>query len=111
MAWVKLDDKFHSHRKVRRAGLAAVGLHCRAMSYTADERLDGHVDLPWVKEVGGAQAMRLAQALVDAGLWETNGDGWVIHDYLDFNPSGAEISAKRSAAGKKGAEARWNKGK
>src|ERR1700748_346319 len=75
VAWVKLDDKFHSHRKVRRAGLAAVGLHCRAMSYTADERLDGHVDLPWVREVGGSQATRLAQALGDAGPGGANGDG------------------------------------
>jgi hypothetical protein len=49
--------------------------------------------------------------LVASGVWDENGaDGWKIHDYLDYNPSKAELdglAATRSEAGKAGAMARW----
>jgi hypothetical protein len=118
MAWGRLDDSFDAHRKVRRAGLEAVGLHARALSYCAGSLTDGHVDPEWLTERAGRRAERLAEQLVAAGLWEHNSDGFVIHDYLEYNPSReeveasrAELSAKRSEAGRRGAEARWGKAK
>lgn len=95
MAWARLDDKFHSHPKVRRAGLAAIGLHVRAISYSAAHLLDGHIDVEWVREAGGAQHKKLATALVEAGLWIQNGHGWIINDYLEYNPSREETAIKR----------------
>ena len=97
MAWARLDDKFHSHPKVRRAGLAAIGLHVRAISYSAAHLLDGHIDVEWVREAGGAQHKKLVTALVDAGLWSQNGHGWVINGYLDYNPSREEVEERRAA--------------
>jgi hypothetical protein len=97
MAWARLDDSFYSHPKVRRAGLAAVGLHVRAISYSAAHLLDGHIDVGWAKEAGGTQHRKLVNALLGANLWEPNGDGFVIHDYLDYNPSRESVLAKRAA--------------
>lgn len=110
MPWVKLDDAFYRNRKVRKVGLEATGLHARALSY-AGENLDAHIDTAWVEEVGGKNAQKLAARLVEEGLWEQNGNGWVIHDFHEFNPTLEEYeaeAAKRSAAGKRAASARWS---
>lgn len=110
MPWVKLDDSFHGHRKVRKAGLEAIGLHARALSLAGQE-MDAHIDLEWVRECGGRNWRKLAEVLVSAGLWETNGDGWIIHDYHEYNPTREEWEAeraKRTAAGKRAASARWS---
>jgi hypothetical protein len=109
MPWVKLDDSFDAHKKARKAGLEALGLHLRALS-NAGKELDDHVDREWVRERGGPKGEKLAQQLVEARLWETNGDGWIIHDFFDFNPTREEWDtdrAKRSNAAKRAASARW----
>jgi hypothetical protein len=114
MPWGRLDDSFDAHRKVRRAGLEATGLHARALSYCAGALTDGHVDPEWLEERAGRRAGKLGELLVVAGLWEPNCDGFVIHDYLEYNPSRekveadrSELSKARSEAGKRGAAARW----
>lgn len=112
MSWVKLDDSFDGHKKVRRAGLEATGLHARALSHAGKEMEGGHIDPEWVEERAGKRGLKLAEKLVQVGLWEPNGNGWVIHDYLDYNPTREEWEAeraKRSAAGKRAASARWSK--
>lgn len=110
MPWTKLDDSFHGHRKVRRAGLEAIGLHARALSL-AGEQMDAHIDREWVQEAGGRNWQKLAAKLVEADLWEVNRNGWLVHDYHDYNPTREEWEAeraKRSAAGKRAANARWS---
>jgi hypothetical protein len=103
MAWAKIDDRFHSHGKVRRSGHEAIGLFVRAMSYVAQEETDGHLEGIWVKEAGGKRADKLAAILVKQGLWEVNGTDYFIHDWLDYNISveeADEISEKKAKAGK-----------
>lgn len=95
MAWGRLDDSFDAHKKVRRAGLEATGLHARAMAYCAGALTDGHVDPEWLAERAGRKAGALSKLLLVAGLWEPNDDGFVIHDYLDYNPSRDEVEEKR----------------
>lgn len=97
MSWGRLDDSFDSHRKVRRAGNEATGVHARAISYCAGALTDGHIDPEWVLERAGGktQAVRVSEVLVLAGLWTPNSDGFVIHDWLDFNPSREQILSKR----------------
>lgn len=120
MPWVKLDDNFFSHPKVVAAGTEAVGLYVMALTYSAHHLTDGHVPLGWVREKAGSKMRKLVAALLaappgfDHALWEEHEAGWVIHDYLEYNPprehverERADLSAKRSDAGKKGAEARW----
>ncbi len=101
----------HSHPKAMRAGLPALGLHLLAMSYCAGYLTDGYVPEHWVEREQGKHK-GLPQALVEAGLWERIEDGYVIHDWLDFNPSGAAVKARRAVraeAGRKAAEVRWEK--
>ena len=43
MSWVRLDDAFHSHPKVRAAGDRAVGAYVRALCYANAYRTAGRI--------------------------------------------------------------------
>lgn len=99
MTWAKLDDRFHSHPKVENAGLAATGLFAKALSYAACHETDGHVPDAWVRKQGGPQH---ARKLLDLGLWERNGSGYLIVGFLEFNPSKADLERRRQQAAEAG---------
>jgi hypothetical protein len=92
VTWFKLDDRFHSHPKVRAAGNAAVGLFVRAGTYAAAYETDGFVDAAVVVEF--AERRTQVAALERAGLWIPVAGGHLIHDYLDYNPA-ADVLRKR----------------
>jgi hypothetical protein len=138
MGWIKLDDRFLDHPKFLEAGPLAGYLHIAAIAWSNQNRTDGLI--PWAQaerlvnwhgasvtarmdehirdddvRARPADGLGLAMRLVEVGLWEhtPNGD-FAIHDYLEHQNSAAEIEAlsgKRSVAGKKGANARWQNGK
>lgn len=100
MTWAKLDDKFHSHPKVRRAwneSRASIGLHAFALAYAGQYETDGAIPGWFVEGVIPDERDRqcAVDALTRAGMWEVVGDGFLIHDYLDFNPSKKELADKR----------------
>lgn len=106
MAWFKVDDRAHSHPKVIAAGSSAFGLWARSGSYAADHNTNGAIPKAVARMYGSAA---MARALVAAGLWHTTGHDcprcepvptgdYVIHDYLDYNPSRADVEAEREAA-------------
>ena len=102
MAWAKLDDRFHSHPKALQAWErepAAVGLYALALSWVAAHETDGRVPSEWINRQVPVQLDRdrLTETLTEAGLLEPNGEGWLIHDYLDYNPSREQAQAKREA--------------
>ena len=105
VSWIPLDDGFHSHRKVVTAGLEAVGLHCRALSWCGASLTDGYVPAALIREFAGARAARLAQRLVDAGLWEPGNDGWHIHGWTEHNLPAHSVRARRDAANTR--QRRW----
>jgi hypothetical protein len=113
MAWGKVDDNFAFHPKVLQAGNEAIGLWTRAMSYSCQQLTDGFVPVEAVAALGSDASV--AGRLVQAGLWDEAEGGWVFHQWNEYQPSGAEvkarrdqISAKRSEAGKKGMSTRWD---
>lgn len=98
--WVRVDDHLHTHPKVRAAWSAypaSVGLHLLALSYSGDQLTDGRVDAPFINQWLPNRRHRdqATSALVAAALWEPNGKGWVIHDFLDFNRSRDEVLSGR----------------
>ena len=99
MSWVRIDDHCPDHPKVRRAGTEAAWLHVAGLWYCARYLTDGAVP----KEVVGTlTAVRrptaAVRALVSVGLWHDAGHEYLINDYLEFNPSRAEVEGKRDAA-------------
>lgn len=109
MTWVKLDDQFPINRKVGVLPDNAFRLHVEAICWCARNRTDGVVsreDLPHVTRIG--KPARLVTVLVQRGLWHEPGqpcpsegcaapaqNGWVIHDYLAYNPSKERLGRER----------------
>ena len=77
--WAKLHNDLWSSRKWMSISLAAQGLWTTAVAYSNTMRtygkLEGHL-LPLFRGTP-----ELAAELVDAGLWDVDGDGWQIHDW------------------------------
>jgi hypothetical protein len=99
MPWVRLDEGFADHPKIERAGPMAAWLHVVAICYCNRHLTDGRIPK--------AKARRLAdiptpdkhiKALVDAGLWDDEGDDYIVHDFLDYQPSRADVEADRAQA-------------
>jgi hypothetical protein len=110
MPWVRLDDRFPSHRKVALLSDRAFRLHVSAICWCAENLTNGHIadrELPLIARLRNVKAT--AKQLEDAGLWDRSDGGWFIHDYLDYNPSRDQVLAER----KKNAERqeRWRRRK
>jgi len=113
MTYALVDDSLCAHPKVMALGedrLAALGLWLVARGYVGRYLTDGY--FPRSVIAGESDADRLANRLVEVGLWERTPDGgFVLHDYLDWNRSKAEVLEARAVAREratKAARARWN---
>lgn len=108
MPWIRLDDTFTEHPKVLEVGPRAAWVHVRAISYCSVHLTDGRLTPAVARSLGATKA--IAELLVTARLWEQDADGgFVIHDYLEYQPSKAHVEEKRrikSEAAKKGGASR-----
>lgn len=102
MSWVKIDDSFATHRKMRDAGMEATCLWVSGLAFCSRYRTNGFVtrgDLsamwPWADV---DHLLQLAAKLVSAGLWDDSGDAWTVHDYLQYQLSREESDSRRAAA-------------
>lgn len=99
MAWFKVDDGLHDHRKTRRVrkthprkrrDVAPFGLWVLAGSWAGDNGTGGFVPLEELQDWDD-DALALAERLVDAGLWwatEVDGEeGYGFHDWDQMNPT------------------------
>ncbi|MFE1903843.1 hypothetical protein ACFW96_09245 [Streptomyces gardneri] len=98
MPWVRLDDRFPSHRKVALLSDRAFRLYTSALCWSSENLTEGRIlpqELPLVARIRGHKAA--AAELETAGLWDQAEVGWVIHDYLVYNPDRARVQADRQA--------------
>jgi hypothetical protein len=95
VSFAALDDKFHSHPKVLIAGNAAAGLYARSLAYCADQLTDGFVPEAWASSCGSRAEIA---SLLASKLWRKRRGGFVLPDYLEFNPSRADVLQKRVSA-------------
>lgn len=97
MAWLRIDDRVRTHPKIAQAGPAAAWLWFCGICYCREHLTDGFIP----KAVVVSLAMNLtsplkhAARLVDVRLWEDVDGGYQVHDFLDWNPSRAEVEANR----------------
>jgi hypothetical protein len=97
IAWFKVDDGFASSPKVlsipRRDRLAAIGLWTIAGTWAAKHLTDGVIPSYMIEEFGAEVSH--GDILVDAGLWRIEGDGFVFHDWSDYQPKRIDVLAHR----------------
>ena len=106
--YVLLDDGFHSNPKVVESGLDGAGLYARALSYCGHYLTDGYIGKNAMMQLADKRP-KLIERCVTLGLFRVDGDRYWIRDYLDHNPSRAEVEARREQkrkAGAKGAAAK-----
>jgi hypothetical protein len=116
--WAKIDDQFYLGKKAARIDRDEQDLYLASLVYCNGQLTDGFVPeanlmllYVWAKLPMTANAQASAQAiasrLVEHDLWELVDDGFQVHDFLDWNPSRAEVlalKAARSEAGKRGGQ-------
>lgn len=110
MSWFRLEDSFHAHPKVKRAGNGAVGLWVRCGTWSAQYETDGVIPPEVYAGRPGYGSPREIEALVSARLWIPTDDGMLMPDYLDYNPSKADndqrrkVDAERKRRGRNGVD-------
>jgi hypothetical protein len=106
--FVQLDDQIANHPKILKAGPEAAWLWVCAITYCQNHLTDGVVTRETLHTMPGfkpGHQQRLAERLVQAvkpggqhGLLERHGDDYVVHDYLDRNPSRDVVLERRRKA-------------
>jgi hypothetical protein len=108
MTWIRVDDHFADHPKVMALGsdrLAGLGLWHVAASYCARYLTDGYVPATHVRAHAPA---RLVRRMVEVKLFDPIEGGYLLHNWLHYNPSRATVeekAAKKQAAGRAGGQA------
>src|SRR5262245_51136165 len=96
MAWVRLDDGFTDHPKVIRAGEDAGWLFVAGLCYSGKHLTDGFIPEGKVDTLTRKrQPGKLADKLIEVGLWERVDGGYQVHDYLQWNPRGEVVKKKQ----------------
>lgn len=93
MAWVKLDDGFDEDQKVEGLSDRAFRVYVSGLTYAARRLTDGAISAERARHLKATP--KVVAELVDAGLWRPKGLGFVINDFLDYNPSRDEVQARR----------------
>lgn len=126
MPWVRLDEQFAQHPKLRDAGPLALAMQVAGLCYSNQYLTDGFIPRRvapallnlegiamncWSNDLigGGDDAtwQLVVNDLVAADLWDETDGGWVIHDFHKYQPSKADVLAERkqkSEAGRIGGQ-------
>jgi hypothetical protein len=95
--WVRLDSGYFENPKVMVAGRDGRALHIASICWSGSQLTDGHVPeaaaAPLLSKAGVRRGA--VEAVVEAGLWVPNGDGWDICGYLERNPSATDVEEDR----------------
>ena len=94
MTWIRIDDQMPDHPKIEPLSDAAFRWTIRALSYANRFLTNGVLPSAFLDRVPDD----VRGELVTRGVWEQGRDGHTrIHDYLDYQPSKAEIQRQRKA--------------
>lgn len=115
LPWVRIDSDLAQNPRIvemigdhGQRGIAASFVFVCSIGHCAAHNTDGEIKRHVLPFIHGTP--QLARLLVEAGLWEQDGNGWRIPKYEDHQPTRETrdaAAAARSAAAKKAADARW----
>ena len=106
MVWTKLDDGFPDNPKLLRA-IAKVGdvagwLWVCGINYCNRHLTDGFIQAEVIPRIlVHKRPLDVAAALVASGCWDVVEGGYQVHDFLDHNPSRADVEASRESTRKR----------
>jgi hypothetical protein len=108
--FVPLDVNYAEDDKLIDVGPMAELLYLRSLAFVKRSRSNGIIRANQLTTIATRipRAHRLADRLVDVGLWERNGAGWSITAWLKHNPPTTEVAGVKAEAGSRGAHIRWH---
>lgn len=110
--WAKISDDFFRHPRTVAAGRDARDLFLVSLTHCNEHLTDGFVAAGYLRRLAADaeidDARAAADRLVAVGYWEECDGGWMVHDFLDYNPSRAEVLAEREKAAVR--KERWKNG-
>ena len=114
MTWFKIDDGFADHPKVLEllcgpAGSEALALWLLAGTWCAKQLTDGALPTVVVHRLGVANSGEAARELVRVGLWTETDTGFQFHEWNAWQPTRADVEAKREQA--RARKAQWRETK
>lgn len=112
MSWAFYDDRLPSNRKVAwlrshgTAGIAALGLHLLANTWSRHEGMQGFIPAYIPEQLVGAPWKKLVGLLEGCEMFEPCDAGWMIHDYDEYGKDdGVSAEEKRQTISNIRAEA------
>ena len=114
MPWARIDDHYFNNPKTIDAGKDGKLMHLASIVYACGHRTDGLIRESALPLLGLyceiatlAKVRKVADRLVELNLWELDpdGQGWLIHDFAEFQPAGGvsrTASIANSVNGRKG---------
>lgn len=112
MAWVKIDDQAPRNAKLLKAGPAAAWMWVCGIAHCQAQMTEGFIPEIAISTIGvkgDDRSLRLAEVLVECGLFDHVDGGYMVHDYLEHNATREEalarkvtLAAKRASAGRAG---------
>lgn len=106
--WVRVENTMPESLKVAPLSDRAFRLWMHALCYCSRGQTDGRVPARLVLSLSPSATRRTVDELVNAHLFEPIEDGYLVHDYLDHNPSRARIREMKESAKKR--TAKWRGG-
>lgn len=92
MAWLKIDDGMMEHPKILGLTDKEFRVHMHALCYTGRRR-EPHIHKTALPIL--CATPKQAGKLADAGLWDVEGDGWVIHDWDEYQTPKTDADRQR----------------
>lgn len=94
MSWIWLSDNYIDHPKFLALSDAGFRLWHEGMAYCRRHETDGIITNLALEGFRSSHSPRVVKELT-ASLWDVRVDGYLVHDYLDWNLSKAELTRKR----------------
>lgn len=101
MAWVKLDDQFPDHPKVDGLSDGAFRLHVSGLCHAGRYLTDGLIPKDRPSRLMAAYRPKYLKELTEAGLWIPVPDGYMIHDFTEWNKPRSWWEEKRAKDAKR----------
>jgi hypothetical protein len=99
MTWTRIESSMPRHPKVAGLSVHAKWAFIEALCWSVEQHTDGCIpaSVPF-RTFSAYKPADVMAELVTAGLLEQNGDGLLVHDFDDYQMSGAQDKARREAA-------------
>jgi hypothetical protein len=97
-SWSRLDAGYFGHAKAKAIGKDGRALDLAGICWCATNETDGHIPKHALSFIAGEAEVspKVVDRVVEMGRWHAVDDGWIVHDYLDYNRSADEIRRERN---------------